>query len=94
MTLANARLLVLPPERLAAELRRARAVEAGEREWRRGAQRLAACCAALYGVGLLIAASSLHLTGDAAQIALWGGLLVGNVGILVYCMVMWVRHDT
>lgn len=93
MTIADAPRLMIPPERLAAELKRARAVEEGERLWRRGARRLALYCGLLYVVGLWIAWSSLHLVGDMAQIAFWGGMLVGNASVLIYCMVMWVREE-
>jgi lipid-A-disaccharide synthase-like uncharacterized protein len=93
MTIADAPRLVLSPERLAAELRRARAVEEGERVWRRGARLLAVYCGLLYGVGLVIAWGSLHLTGDAAPVAFWGGMLIGNASVLVYCMVMWARDE-
>jgi hypothetical protein len=84
---------VLSPERVAAELRRAQAVEEGDRLWRRSARRLAACCGVLYALGLFIAWASFHLIGDMAQIAFWGGMLIGNASVLVYCLVMWAREE-
>ena len=86
-------LVVIPPERVAAELRRAVEIELGERQWRRGARRLAMFCGLTYAAGFGLAWSSLHLTGDTAQAALWGGLLLGNSGWLVYLLVMWARED-
>ena len=91
--MSDAPRLVISPERVAAELSRAQAIEEGDRAWRRGAHRLAAYCGLLYAFGLFIAWTSLNLTGDWAQIAFWGGMLIGNASILVYCLVMWVREE-
>ena len=93
MTSADSPRLVISAERIAAELRRAQEIEEGDRVWRRRAHRLAAYCGLLYLLGLFVAWTSLHLTGDMAQIAFWGGMLIGNTSILVYCLVMWVREE-
>jgi hypothetical protein len=93
MTTPDVPRLVLSAERIATELRRAREIEEGDRLWRRGARRLAAYCGLVYAVGLCVAWSSLHLTGDVAQMAFWGGMLIGNASVLLYCMVMWAREE-
>ena len=93
MSSADAPQLAISPERIAAELRRAQAIEEGDRVWRRGARRLAAYCGLIYASGLFITWTSLNLTGDWAQIAFWGGMLIGNASILVYCLVMWAREE-
>ena len=82
-------LLALSPERTASERRRAEERAAGDRLWRRRVWRLAGRCGAVYLVGLVIAYGSLALTGDGAEVAFWGGLLVGNSAILAFLLTMW-----
>ena len=93
MTVVASHRLVLSPERIAAEQRRAQEIEEGDRAWRRAAHRLAAYCSVVYAVGLFVAWTSLGLIGAMAQVAFWGGMLIGNSSILIYCMVMWAREE-
>ena len=65
----------------------------GDRRWRRDSRRLAAYCGIGYGLGLFVAWSSLHLTGDTAHITFWSGMLLGNSSILAYFLVMWAREE-
>ena len=87
------RLLTLSDERIAAELRRVQELAEGYAVWRREWWRFAARCAVPYAAGVVIAFASLGLVGDAAQIALWGGLLIGNSAILVFWITLWARED-
>src|SRR6266700_3300001 len=49
--------------------------------------------ASIYVAGGLLAWSSFALTGDAAQIALWGGLLLNNAGPLAFGYDFWIREQ-
>ena len=42
---------------------------------------------------LSLAGGSFALTGDVAPIALWGGLLLSNVGPLIFSYVFWMREQ-
>lgn len=70
-------LLLLSDARVAQETRHAEVVAVAEAEWRRG----------------VLAFASLALTGDTAQIALWGGLLLSNAGPLVFGYGFWMREQ-
>ncbi len=90
-------LLVLSDARVAEEIRHAEDVVAAEANWYR-ARRERVCwlmlrAASIYVAGGLLAWSSFALTGDAAQIALWGGLLLNNAGPLVFGYDFWMREQ-
>jgi hypothetical protein len=89
-------LLVLPEDRVAQEVRRWEEIEAGERQWRRAFRRrlfwLVVRCGVLYVAGGIIAWGSFTLTGDWAQIALWGGLLLSNLGPMSFGYAFWMRE--
>jgi hypothetical protein len=90
-------LLVLSDARVAQETRHAEAGEAAEAEWRR-AWRWRVCwagmkCGATYVAGGVLAFAGLALTGDSAQIALWGGLLLSNAGPLAFGYAFWMREQ-
>lgn len=90
-------LLVLSHTRLAQETRHAEAVATAEAEWRRGWRWrvfwVAIKGGATYVAGGVLAFSSLAVTGDSAQIALWGGLLLSNAGPLVFGYAFWMREQ-
>jgi len=90
-------LLVLSSARVAQEARHAGAVAVAEAEWRRGWRWrlfwLAMKGGTTYVAGGVLAFASLALTGDAAQIALWGGLLLSNAGPLVFGYAFWMREQ-
>lgn len=48
---------------------------------------------ATYVAGGVLAFASLALTGDSAQIALWGGLLLSNAGPLALGYAFWMREQ-
>src|SRR6266581_5917667 len=85
-------LLVLSPDRVAAEVRRAVERAADDLEWRRRARKLGLDCVCLYLDGLLLALASFRFTGPHAEIALCSGLFMGNAGPLVLAYVFWVRE--
>ena len=85
-------LLQLPPERKAAELAQANAVEQQQRAWQRQGRLMAIPWTLVSIAGLVIAWSSLHVYGDNAQILFWGGTLIGNAAILGYCFMLWRRE--
>lgn len=90
-------MLLLSHARVAQETRLAEAVAVAEAEWRRGWRRrvfwVATKAGATYVAGGLLALASLALTGDSAQIALWGGLLLSNAGPLVFGYSFWMREQ-
>lgn len=90
-------LLVLSDARIAQEIRHAHQVAVAETDWRRGWRRrafwLVVKAGATYAAGGFFAWGSFALTGDAAQIALWGGLLLSNAGPLVLGYVFWMREQ-
>jgi hypothetical protein len=90
-------LLVLSDIRVAQETRRAEAVAAAEAEWRRSWRwRLfwvAMKGGATYVAGGVAAWASFALTGETAQIALWGGLLLSNAGPLAFGYAFWMREQ-
>ena len=89
-------LLILPADRVADEVRRWKEIEAGEAAWRRAFRRRLAWlilrAGVLYVAGGVIAWGSFTLTGDWAQIALWGGMLLSNVGPMVFGYAFWMRE--
>ena len=90
-------LLVLPAARVAQEARHAEQVALAEAEWYQGWRwrvlRLAVRLGATYVAGGVLAWGSFALTGDIAQIALWGGLLLSNAGPLVFGYAFWMREQ-
>ena len=90
-------LLALPADRIAYETRHAEEIAAAEalwfREWSRRVFWLVVRCAATYVAGGVLAWSSFALTGDVAQIALWGGLLLSNAGPLAFGYAFWMREQ-
>jgi hypothetical protein len=54
---------------------------------------LVAKAGATYILGGILAWGSFALTGDAAQIALWGGLLLSNAGPLCFGYAFWMREQ-
>ena len=89
-------LLALPADRVAQETRHADEIAAAEavwlREWSRRVFWLVIRSAAVYVAGGVLAWSSFALTGDAAQMALWGGLLLSNAGPLAFGYAFWMRE--
>ena len=90
-------LLLLSDARVAQETRLAEAMAAAEAEWRRGWRWrvfwVATKGVATYVAGAVLALASLALTGDSAQIALWGGLLLSNAGPLSFGYAFWMREQ-
>ena len=90
-------LLLLSDARVAQETRHAEAVALAEAEWRRGWRWrvvwVATKAGATYVAGGLLALAGLALTGDSAQIALWGGLLLSNPGPLAFGYAFWMREQ-
>lgn len=91
-----ATLLALSEERIGRDVQHYAELEAAERSWRRAWRWrlcwLGARCAVTYVVGGLLAWGSLGLTGDIAQIAFWGGLLVSNAGPMLFAYEFWMRE--
>lgn len=91
-----AALLTLPDDRISAEVRRWEEIEAGEARWQRDFRRRLAWlilrCGVLYVAGGVIAWGSFTLTGDWAQIALWGGMLLSNAGPACFGYAFWMRE--
>lgn len=92
-----AALLALPAERVAQERRRADQIAAADAAWQRAWHRrmfwLVVKCGTTYIAGGILAWSSFGLTGDTAQIALWGGLLVSNAGPMIFGYAFWMREQ-
>jgi hypothetical protein len=86
------RLLVLSDERAAAELRQAQEQAAAARAWQRATRKLILRCGLVYAAGTFLGFSSMGLTGDLAQVALWGGFLLGNGAWFTFLIAMWVRE--
>ena len=90
-------LLVLSAARVAQEIRHAEEVAAVEASWYRARRQrvygLALRAASTYVAGGIIAWGSLALTGEAAQLALWVGLLLNNAGPLVFGYAFWIREQ-
>lgn len=90
-------LLALPAERIAQESRHAARTAAAEaawlRAWRRRVFWLVVRCGATYVAGGVLAWSSFGLTGDVAQMALWGGLLLSNAGPMAFGYEFWMREQ-
>ncbi len=90
-------LLILSQARIAEETRYAQQVAAAEAEWHRARRGrvtwLILRCAATYIAGGIMAWGSFALAGNAAQIALWGGLLLSNAGPLVFGYAFWMREE-
>jgi len=90
-------LLILSDARVAEEIRRAQEGAAAEANWYRARRRrlgwLALRAGSTYVAGGLLAWSSFGLTGDAAQIALWGGLLLSNGLPLAFGYDFWMREQ-
>jgi hypothetical protein len=86
------KLLALSQERIAAELRFVEEQAAADRAWRRATRRLMWRCGLIYAAGTFLAFSSMGLTDDMAQAALWGGFLLGNGAWLAFLLVMWARE--
>ena len=65
---------------------RGRELERHEREARTYTRRLLAQtlggCALCSALGILLVLWSMHTTGDIAMVAFWGGLTVGNTGMM------------
>ena len=90
-------LLVLPEDRITQEVRRwgevAAAEESWYRAWRRRFVLLLLRCAVVYIAGGVLAWAGLALVGDQAQMALWGGLLLSNLGPLALGYAFWMRES-
>ena len=71
-------LLALPADRVRAESQDAEERAQVDTEWKHRVRVLGLRCALGYFVGLAIVWTSMHLTGDYALMALWGGMFVGN----------------
>jgi hypothetical protein len=90
-------LLVLSEDRIAREIERWQQINADEerwyRAWRHRCLRLGLRCGATYVAGGVLAWGSLAMTGDSAQIAFWGGLLLSNVGPFAFGYAFWMRES-
>lgn len=90
-------LLVLSNERIAQETRRWERINADEerwyKAWRRRVVWLGVRCGLTYVAGGLLAWGSLAMPGEGAQIALWGGLLLSNVGPFAFGYAFWMRES-
>ena len=90
-------LLVLSAARIAEEIRHAEEVAAVEASWYRARRQriywLLLRAASTYVAGGILAWGSFALTGNAAQIALWAGLLLNNAGPLVFGYTFWMREQ-
>jgi hypothetical protein len=90
-------LLALPADRIARETHHAEVIATAEarwlRAWRRRVFWLAMRCSATYFAGGMLAWGSFALTGDVAQMALWGGLLLSNTGPLAFGYAFWMREQ-
>ena len=88
----RSRLLALSDERQQAERRHAEQEAEVDRAWRRATRRLILRCGAIYVAGTFLGFSSMGLTGDVAQVALWAGFLLGNGAWFAFLLIMWVRE--
>jgi hypothetical protein len=90
-------LLVLSESRIAEETRHAQEIATAEarwyRAWRWRVVLLTLRCGAAYLAGGMLVGASFALTGDMAQAALWGGLLLGNAGPLTLVYAFWMREQ-
>ncbi len=90
-------LLVLSPDRIAQDIRHYEQIAADERVWRQAWRWrvfwLTVRCALTYGVGAVLAWGSLAMSGDVAQIAFWGGLLLSNAGPVIFGYAFWMRES-
>jgi hypothetical protein len=90
-------LLALSEARIAQEVRHYEEVRAAEavwqRAWRRRVLWLTLRCAFTYLLGGVLAWGSLAMSGDVAQIAFWGGLLLSNAGPMVFGYAFWMREN-
>lgn len=84
-------LLVLTEQRIAAELRHAEEAAQVGLTWRRRVRRFVALCLMAYVVGVLLYFASMGLTGDAADIALWSGLLLCEGALAVFLLGFWAQ---
>lgn len=90
-------LLALSDARIAGELRHYEEVNAAEAVWRGAWRRrvlwLTVRCALTYVLGGVLAWGSLAMSGDVAQIAFWGGLLLSNAGPMAFGYAFWMREN-
>ncbi len=90
-------LLALSPDRNSQETRHYEQLAADERAWRSAWRRrvfsLTVRCAITYLLGGVLAWGSLGLSGEVAQIALWGGLLLSNAGPMIFAYAFWMREN-
>ncbi len=90
-------LLVLSEDRIAREVERWQQINAAEegwhRAWRRRCLLLGLRCGVTYLAGGVLAWGSLGMTGDWAQIAFWGGLLLSNAGPFAFGYAFWMRES-
>ena len=90
-------LLVLSEDRIAREVARWTQIDADEARWHRELRHrqwlLGLRCGATYVMGGLLAWGSLGMTGEWAQIAFWGGLLLSNAGPLAFGYGFWMRES-
>lgn len=88
---AMAPLLLLSEERIAAEVRQAEEEAALAAAWQRKVRRFTTRCLTAYAFGVHLAFSSMGLTGDAADLALWSGFLLGDGAILIFLLTVWAQ---
>jgi len=90
-------LLALSADRISHELRHYEELNAAEAVWRRAWRRrvlwLTVRCALTYVLGGVLAWGSLAMSGDVAQIAFWGGLLLSNAGPMAFGYAFWMREN-
>ncbi len=96
-TIVFVNLLVLSEDRIAREVERWQQINADEERWRRAWRwrclLLGLRCGATYIAGGVLAWGSLGMTGDWAQIAFWGGLLLSNAGPVAFGYAFWMREN-
>jgi len=90
-------LLALSAERIAREIHHYDQIDAEERAWRKAWRWrvvwLGVRCALTYLIGGMLTWGSLGLTGDIAQLAFWGGLLLSNAGPVIFGYAFWMRES-
>jgi len=84
-------LLILSDQPIAAEVRHVQEAAQFDLAWRRRLRRFISQCVAVYAVGVFLCFSSMGLTGDAADMALWSGLLLAEGAMLVFLLWSWAR---
>ncbi|KPJ99952.1 MAG: hypothetical protein AMS20_15515 [Gemmatimonas sp. SG8_28] len=87
------KLLILSPQRIAAELRELRFATAADRRWHRKLWALGLRCVAWYFAGLVLIGWSMHTSNyPLAQLLFAAGLWIAALGPIVTALVFWLRE--